>query len=130
MLFRSVKIGTSDGNLGGEIVADATNVGLKNIIDFSMTIYDNQITLTSSLFAGTKSRSYGVIKTLNNAYGYTWDEFAEGAYLGGNLWGTGSFGFNVVASPIVATPVPAPGAILLAGLGTSVVGWLRRRRAL
>lgn len=41
---------------------------------------------------------------------------------------TGSYGPALDKVSVVA--VPAPCAILLAGLGTSLVGWLRRRRSL
>jgi hypothetical protein len=47
-----------------------------------------------------------------------------------NMWITGHAGDYAYRSQDQLVIVPVPGAILLGGIGVSIVGWLRRRRTL
>jgi hypothetical protein len=134
----TINIGTSDGNLGGSLTTAQTNIGSVGVIDFTLIIQQGSMTLTSSLFTGEVSGSYGSIKTLNNASNtwasgtqtYNYDEFAFGAYVHGWLWPNNtdplSSGYNTLSWNLTATAIPGSG---LAAIGTlGLAGVARRRR--
>ncbi len=58
------------------------------------------------------------------------------AVLGNQVFFAGGFGLNGYSNTIdiftinYSQPIPAPGAIVLAGIGAGMVGWLRRRKSI
>jgi hypothetical protein len=80
----------------------------------------------SPVFGGASEPQWYTLSVSASNVGYVlWDPGNSGS-LPGDSSGQG----GVVMTDLSYNVIPAPGAILLGGIGVAVVGWLRRRRAL
>ncbi len=108
-----IRIGPSDGNLGGEInsLFGVYTIPNDGILNLSVKIYNGEV---STKVDGDNyiSDSYGTIKVLNNTNDngyYDWDEFEYGAIPGWDNWGTEKmpYTFTVTGCQEIIQPSPA-----------------------
>jgi hypothetical protein len=119
----SVRVGPTDGNLGGEIVQTFVDLPIPgdNTLDVNITIdgaADPNSCASGAVGANatgcvsitaegqTRTDSYGQIKTLNNSGAYTHSEFSQGARPGWDDYGTTNVICNLNVNGCVADPLP------------------------
>ncbi len=121
--------GATPGDLpGGELVGFAANMGLTADSD------PTGLSASKPYKPGVDpGESLGMLFNLQDSYAY--GDVTSGIENGGIRIGLHVQAFANCGSESFVTgngngAVPAPGAVLLGGLGTGIVGWLRRRRTL
>lgn len=91
----TLRIGPTDGNLGGEIVQIFKDypIPADGIINLQITIYNGKVALQVNGDT-VLSDDYGIVKTRNNDGAYSWNEFEFGAVPGWDNTASGNMPYN------------------------------------
>jgi hypothetical protein len=132
----TVRVGPTDGNLGGEIVQIFQDITIPgdNTLDVSFTIdgaadpntcangpIGNGVgCLTLTVEGGTPmTDSYGNVESLNNSVTYAHDEFALGAFPGWDDFGTSDVDYDLAVNGCTEMPATATAATVSQPLGST-----------
>jgi len=114
------------GSLSGYEYTDVSDrIASADALQDAIWYIENEI---SALPTGLATTFYNDADDTVNGSSPTWSGLGTVQVM--NVYSSSTLECGVAQDQLVMRPIPAPGAIILGGIGVVFVGWMRRRRAL